>query len=406
MTGEDEAERHAQEEYQPDPPSSRGGVALALSGGGYRAALFHLGALRRLNELGALSRVTDVSSVSGGSIMSAFLASRIKRWPGPGERYADFEQDVAVPLKRLTGTNIRTWPVAKRLLPWNWFNSQAQIDALASRYRRAITRLKLSELPATPEFIFCATDLAFAVNWEFRRREMGDYQAGYLPTTDAWTVARAVAASSCFPPVFQPIKPGFDPALLKRGKARGEHRDDIIRGLSLSDGGVYDNMGLEPVWKNRAVLLVSNGGAPFNPSPDSGLFWQLPRYLTVTGNQAGAIRKRWIIASFMRKEMTGAYWGIDSAAESYGLAGGYSRDLVDEIVSEVRTDLDAFSEGEQAVLENHGYFLAEAAVRRHAGQLISPAATPFNVPYPEWMDESRVRDALRDSAKRSFWGRR
>lgn len=60
----------------------RAGMALCLSGGGYRSALFHLGALRRLNELGVLSQVDTISSVSGGSILSAFLAHRLTPWPG------------------------------------------------------------------------------------------------------------------------------------------------------------------------------------------------------------------------------------------------------------------------------------------------------------------------------------
>src|SRR6478752_2743861 len=54
----------------------RAGRALCLSGGGYRAALFHLGALLRLHATGRLHGVDVVSSVSGGSIASAWLAAR------------------------------------------------------------------------------------------------------------------------------------------------------------------------------------------------------------------------------------------------------------------------------------------------------------------------------------------
>src|SRR5204863_2026365 len=60
------------------PEPERTGTSLALSGGGFRAALFHCGALRRLNELGVLSQVTTISSVSGGSIASGILAMQ---WP-------------------------------------------------------------------------------------------------------------------------------------------------------------------------------------------------------------------------------------------------------------------------------------------------------------------------------------
>lgn len=50
------------------------GIGLCLSGGGYRAMLFHLGALRRLNGAGLPPRLDRISSVSGGSITSGVLA--------------------------------------------------------------------------------------------------------------------------------------------------------------------------------------------------------------------------------------------------------------------------------------------------------------------------------------------
>jgi NTE family protein len=51
-------------------------VGLSLSGGGYRAAMFHLGSLLRLSEAGLLPRLRTVSSVSGGSIVAGFLGMR------------------------------------------------------------------------------------------------------------------------------------------------------------------------------------------------------------------------------------------------------------------------------------------------------------------------------------------
>ena len=86
--------------YLPRP--QRHGVALCLSGGGYRAALFHLGAATRLNELGVLSNVTAVSSVSGGSIFSAHLVTRLDPWPAPGEIVdsSRWEVQVAAPFRR------------------------------------------------------------------------------------------------------------------------------------------------------------------------------------------------------------------------------------------------------------------------------------------------------------------
>src|SRR5712691_7171640 len=67
----------AREEYLPSSNKIPNSIGLALSGGGFRATLFHLGAIRRLHELRILPKVTTVSSVSGGSILNGFLASRL-----------------------------------------------------------------------------------------------------------------------------------------------------------------------------------------------------------------------------------------------------------------------------------------------------------------------------------------
>src|SRR5438132_9832122 len=56
-----------------DPRKPEDGIVLCLSGGGYRAMLFHLGALWRLNEIGYLSKLARVSSVSGGSLTAGVL---------------------------------------------------------------------------------------------------------------------------------------------------------------------------------------------------------------------------------------------------------------------------------------------------------------------------------------------
>ena len=56
------------------------------------------------------------------------------------------------------------------------------------------------------------------------------------------SIAEAVAASACFPPIFGPIK------IKKDGRTIGH----------LTDGGVYDNTGMEPVWNSNKVVLISD----------------------------------------------------------------------------------------------------------------------------------------------------
>jgi NTE family protein len=397
----------ATEKYRPRPKAERRGLALCLSGGGFRAALFHLGGLRRLNELGILAKLDAISSVSGGSIIAAHLADRLRPWPT--EPLLDFESRVAAPFRTFTSRNLRTKPILKRGLPWNWFRSSTGVKALARAYEKRLTQLRLTDLPERPLFVINATDMAFGVNWIFERKRIGSYQAGYLKPAPSWPLARAVAASSCFPPIFNPLPVGLRPDELKGGKAQGPGRDEAIQGLRLTDGGNYDNLGLEPVWKTAKVLLVSDGGSTFDASPDRSLIWRLSRYTDILNNQVGAVRKRWLIASFITSELEGTYWGNASLAANYkpNPPDGYSKELVETIISDIRTDMDAFSEPEQKVLENHGYILAEAAVRCHAAALPIPGTLPFRVPHPEWIEESKVREALRDSHKRKLpFGRR
>jgi len=294
------------------------------------------------------------------------------------------------------------------LTPWNWLKSDFAINELARTYRTSLTDEKLSELPERPKFVFCATDLVFGVNWIFERDRIGDYQAGYLNPGSNWLVARAVAASSCFPPVFNPMRLRLQPSELQGGALpQGTERDRLVAGIGLSDGGVYDNMGLEPVWKDHQTVLVSDGGATFDFKADPKGIQKLLRYTSVVGRQASAIRKRWLISNFIEGVMEGTYWGIGSATENYGggVPTGYSEDLAEDVIAEIRTDLDAFSEAEASVLQNHGYLLAEAAIKRHASTLVAQSG-PLQVPYPEWMDEAKVRNALKESHKLRILGRR
>jgi NTE family protein len=388
---------HGLERFAPQP--ERSGLALCLSGGGYRAALFHLGALRRLNELGILSAVDTITSVSGGSILAAHLAARVQPWPAPGETFADWDHGVAAPFRRIAATNIRTPAILKRLLPWNWLRSSTGVRSLARIYERVVTDLKLVALPQRPRFAFCATDMEFGVNWEFRRDQVGDYQVGYAATPPEWAVARGVAASSAFPPVFNPLPVDLPAEAFQGGR-------QPMTDLRLTDGGVYDNLGLEPVWKSHATLLVSDGGAPFAFEPDRGLLQRLKRYTDIISGQVGALRKRWLISNFMATTLSGTYWGVSSAVKSYELPHypGYSEPLVKSRIATVRTDLDAFSEAEMDVLENHGYTLAAVAIARHAPELASIPRPPVP-PHGDWMDEVKVNVALAHSNERTRLGR-
>jgi NTE family protein len=405
-------------------------IALCLSGGGYRAALFHLGVIRRLNELGLLFRVNAISSVSGGSILSACLAKQLQPWPAPGTvlSAADFEQRVAEPFEAFCKRNIRTGPLLKRvLLPWNWVRPDTAVRALAKTYGKHLNEQTLGDLGHQPRFVFCSTDMIFGVDWFFDSAPLdksdktnrgvghtpspmpthiGDYQVGYKKDP-AGPIAQAVAASSCFPPIFNPLELHPKPSEYTRGSYRKDNRNKLVKGLSLSDGGVYDNLGSQPVMEDYGVLLVSDGGAVFRSIQPIGRFdliKRVRRYTAIAGRGGGSMRKRVIIERFETGGWRGTLCGIGTPPSKFAIRSPdcYPDDLVDNQISEIRTDLDCFSDGEQAVLQNHGYLQMDAAARTHLtsypGLLTSPlsAASP---PYPAYLPPAVVESALAGSNK-------
>ena len=395
------------------PQERRAGVAVCLSGGGYRAALFHLGALRRLNELGVLSKVDTITSVSGGSVMAAKIAAHLVRtagaWGNPGDEVAGFDDGIAAPMRALTRKDIRSRAVLERLKPWRWRDQNAQIDVLAAELEAEGARGTLTDLPARPRFVFCATDVTFRTQWVFDSAgRLGDDQAGYSGAVERWTIARAAAASACFPGAFDPMRVRFAPGDLTGGTYEHDDRSRLISEIDLSDGGLYDNLGLEPVWRDHAVVLVSDAGPAFKPDPHIGRIWRQLRYAVTLLEQATDVRKRWLIASFLKSVLDGTYWGIAGDPRNYPFEPGvepYSRRLIRDVISQVRIDFDVFSDAERAVLETHGYLMAEVAVKAHTPDLIARDA-PLELPYgPDWMDEDRVRAELKQSHRTKLFSR-
>ena len=141
-------------DYLPSPERD-GGICLALSGGGFRATLFHLGALRRINELGIIGKLAAISSVSGGSIMSLCLAKAMIDRPLQNGTMVNFD-DLVAKVHEITSYNLRRQVV---LNPLNWGPKLA--ERVAKQLARRVTDKTLADLPQNPLFIFCATDMAF-----------------------------------------------------------------------------------------------------------------------------------------------------------------------------------------------------------------------------------------------------
>ena len=419
--GPGEGQRAAAEE--PVPPAATGarreGVGLCLSGGGFRAALFHLGATRRLNELGILGQVRTISAVSGGSITANLLADPRLVWPdrhgasvgGEALVVQGFEEFVAEPLRRLASRNVRTPALLSKLLPSRWAMPDSAVRALADAYLKAVpwwsTPLRDNETGG-PAIVIGSTDVAYGVDWTFADPtanrpdgRMGDYRLGYAAPPRSVRLADAVAASCAFPPFFAPMTlVGTDLGLTggHPDHETPEQRAAILEAIRLTDGGVYDNLGLEPVWRNHATVLVSDGGAVFRAHTERTVWGRLLQILGVATGGGSSVRLRWLHASFARNVMAGSTWGLDTVVPE-----GYDPASV-ELINAVRSDLDAFTRDEQRILERHGYLVADHVVRRYVPGLVRVDA-PLRPPHPKVADHEVVRRALRSSAKRALLGR-
>ncbi|MFN7986281.1 MAG: patatin-like phospholipase family protein [Thermoanaerobaculia bacterium] len=397
------------------PPSAvpARGLALCLSGGGFRALLFHLGALRRLNELGILAKIDTFSATSGGTILAAHLATLIAKDPTKKAAFTPEAWDafVEVPLLSLTREDLRRGFRILQLLARNPFRPHARVEALAKRYEEVLTPLKLRNLPPHPRFVFCATDFLRSVPWFFERERMGDSQLGWAAPPDGATLARAVAASSCFPRSIGPLPAPLDPALLSAGaEPPGPARDTAIRQLALGDGASHAHLGLDPVWKTHDTVLVSEAGA----YPKAGRKRRfLPRpasLLSAVDSDGQEIRRRRLVSGFVGGQISGTFWSLSSAPSSYRSAFGYSKGLARDVLCTMRASLDPVTDAEAAVLLNHGYLTADAALRTHASQLLPRLLPGLQLPSPGWTPadpdiERRVRIAFAGSRRRRPWWR-
>jgi NTE family protein len=354
------------------------GIALCLSGGGYRAMLFHLGALWRLNEAGYLPRIDRISSVSGGSMTNGALALGWHRldFDDAGVARA-FGPAFVDPLRKLAGKTIDVWAIVLGiLLP----------GPIGNRYARSLKKnllgpVTLQDLPDRPRFVFNATNLQSAVLWRFSKPYMRDYRVGEIKAPQV-EVATAVAASGAFPPLLSPVTLRPEQGSWTPGSGMDLQRPPFTTRIDLADGGVYDNLGLETAWKRYRTILISDGGGHVGGQPKVKHDWirQALRVLGVIDSQVRALRKRQAIDGFQRGDRDGTYWGIRTDIADYRLPDALPCPADQTLaLARTATRLKAMDPVLQERLINWGYAVCDAAMRRHVDPTLPP---PGGFPYP------------------------
>jgi len=355
------------------------GVGLCLSGGGYRAMLFHVGSLWRLNDAGYLPRLDRISSVSGGSITAAALAVQWSELTfDEAGKAGNFDELVVRRLRDFAHNTIDIPAVLLgALAPRVTINGH-----LARSYRRLVGKLTLADLSERPEFVFDATSLQSGDLWRFTHQVQGDWRVGTQrqPKTP---LARVVAASSAFPPILSPARLSLPGGTLQPGPDPEVNRPPYTSRVVLADGGVYDNLGLEAVWSRYTQVLISDAGGHMGNVARPTSFWplQVLRVLTVIDNQVRDLRKRQAVQSFIDGQRSGAYWGIRSHVRDFHLPQPIIEpsDAAVRALAGVPTRLARIDDPLQERLINWGYAICDTALRAH----VDSAMPPGKLPYPE-----------------------
>ncbi|MBI3866038.1 MAG: patatin-like phospholipase family protein [Planctomycetia bacterium] len=356
---------------------------LALSGGGFRATLFHLGGVRFLYEAGLLGRVSHISSVSGGSILAAHLVLKWQQYNGN-----DFD-DASAQLVEFVRADVRNRIV--RRLPLTFLaHLFGKVVRRADQWK--LTRNGLLERSYErqlyggtcvrelegkgPHLLILTTNVtegclcAFVPNGLlfFRRRDANDFVQHVRARLS--TLSLAVTASSAFP--------GFFPTVRISNADIGAEAADYTTQW-FTDGGVYDNLGVRVFqWLREHCatredcvnlcgdesiptnILVSDAGQRFRIATDPRFMWLFGtavRAADIMFDRVGQLER------ISAKDDQGfIFASISDTVERDGQST-FDDPAVQARLSHIRTDFDRFSDVEISALVRHGYSVFRNACR-------------------------------------------
>jgi predicted acylesterase/phospholipase RssA len=254
-------------------------VALTLSGGGSRAAVFSAAVMLELQQIGVLDAVDLVSSVSGGSLTAALYSlSRDPAPPGaePGPdapNYIVWEADTALDL---TGSNLLVPWILRWLRPDNvakyWFTGYDRtdlfVDSLNGNFLSGLGKdggpPTFADLnPERATLILNATNFTEARLSDVFTFTPWVFEDVLASDICSYEVARAVSASAAFPGVFQySTLRDFRPAEGPDGHGMPASY------VHLMDGGATDNLGLKGLNQALEQLHLCGQGSGQSPAPD------------------------------------------------------------------------------------------------------------------------------------------
>jgi NTE family protein len=368
-------------------------ISLALSGGGFRATVYHLGVLARLAKDNRLEDVNFLSTVSGGSLcVGLVFALNDFQWPTSFE----YLQKVLPEARRLLTTyDLQRSLIVRTLVSfWNIFDTRAD-DLSALMQEHWGVSASLRDLPKEPRWMINATCYETGKNWRFERFRMGDYLYGYTYDTNI-PVSDAMAASAGFPGGIGPLvidaskhswfkyidRPGAGTLLMDpedQVKRKTEPLQPEFSQAHLWDGGVYDNQGLEGLhnfvtgWrKNVEFLVVSDASGPPKTEKYARGVKALLRMATgIMKEQIRALRARAVVERLINHEDDkGVYLQTGNTCHEV-LSNAAKQDEIPELcqgclderearlAAEMPTVIRKLTESEYERLFRHGFEVAD-----------------------------------------------
>ena len=262
-------------------------IGLALSGGGYRAAIYHIGTLRKLNAMGVLKNIDVISSISGGSITNAFYAIHYDNFKEFEKMFNDaLSVNILMLIIKahfLRITLITIFLLGILILSFNvtgiylllmfvflftiiYFFQFKILDFssfVSDAYDKIFFKgLKVKDLKCNHNVLINATNMDTGRLFSFSNIKMGDSKytnekGVHFKNHGDFKLSKAVMASSAYPLLFNPI------CINKTEFIDYENCDDILP--ALTDGGVYDNQGSAKLFEEMSsyrcdIVIASDGG--------------------------------------------------------------------------------------------------------------------------------------------------
>ena len=348
-----------------------------------------MGALRYLAEASQLGRVRAISAVSGGSITAAVVADRWPELASAGFTVAAFEEHVSGPFvdavsrKNLRNRGVGRWLVTRVAPKRRRLGSSLGVTMT----KHLLRAQRVVDLPDGVQVVLTSTDLASGRAFRVSQRFIGSWEFGYVAPPPTLSLSLAIAASTAVPFLFPPV----------HLRTAGLGLRDPPPELSLVDGGVYDNLGLEwfQGWDRGRpdgarpcdFVLAVDASGPLRISPRRfGWGRSLFRSQSAQYAQTRASRVRWFVDQLIAGRMRGLLVQIDKEPAAFRPPAGIPvrADAADGALPEgfadaltgLRTDLDRFLPEEAELLMYHGYWSMHVRLRHLRPDLA--------VARPEW----------------------